>query len=284
MRPITFRKHFLSKDAPLLVIGIFLLLAAGIIHQKIQKPLIQISKQDTALNVNKNLLIFMSAGNRRLFSDLIWIQTLLESDLERYSNRDLNNWLYLRFITIQALDPDFYENYLYGGQFLAIVKDDLEGANVLYAKGVARFPDDYELNFQAGFMNFFEVGDFKTALKYLTKIENHPKAPVFLPSIINKLKYGLNNDLEATFQLVLINYQTTKDKRLKDRLWKDLYSIRAEIDLNCLNQGHANCKYKDLSGVNYIKNGGTYRAPQEILKYGIKTRTMINPPPSEEKK
>jgi hypothetical protein len=284
MRLLGLRKHFLSKDAPLLLVGIFLLLAAGTIHQKTQKPLILISKQDTALNVNKNLLIFVSAGNRRMFSDLIWIQTLLESDLERYSNRDLNNWLFLRFITIQALDPNFYENYLYGGQFLAIVKDDLEGANVLYSKGVAKFPDDYELNFQAGFMNFFEMGDFEKALKYLTKVENHNKAPIFLKSIINKLKYGLNHDLEATFQLVLLNYETTKDEGLKERLWKDLYSIRAEIDLNCLNQAHGNCRLKDLSDVYYIKRNGTYYAAEPILKYGIRIRKEIYNSTLKEKK
>ena len=272
MRPSGLRKHFLSNDPLLLVVAVLLLFMAGFIHQRTPRPLIQIAKQDTALNVNKDLLVFISAGNRRLFSDLLWIQTLLESDLERYSNRDLNNWLYLRFITIQALDPNFYENYLYGGQFLSIVKDDLEGANVLYERGIARFPDDYELNFQAGFMNFFEIGDFTLALKYLNKIENHPKAPVFLKSIINKLKYGLSHDLEATYQLVLLNYQSTKDRTLKDRLWRDLYSIKAEIDLKCLNDKGSNCNTKDLEGNHYLRQGDSYHAPRAILKYGIKTR------------
>lgn len=272
MRPSGLRKHFLSKDPLLLVVAVLLLFSAGFIHHHTTRPLIQITKQDTALNVNKDLLIFISAGNRRLFSDLLWVQTLLESDLERYSNRDLNNWLYLRFITIQALDPNFYENYLYGGQFLSIVKDDLEGANVLYEKGIERFPDDYELNFQAGFMNFFEIENFELALKYLNKIEDHPKAPVFLKSIINKLKYGLSHDLEATFQLVLLNYQSTKDKTLKERLWRDLYSIKAEIDLKCLNEKKSNCSIKDLEGNKYIKKGDIYYSPQPILKYGIKTR------------
>ena len=272
MRSIGLRKHFLSKDTPLLFVGILLLFVAGQIHNRNKKPLIQISKQNTALNVNKNLIIFMSAGNKRLISDIIWIQTLMESDLEHYGNKDLNNWLFLRFVTIQALDPDFYENYLYGGQFLAIVKDDLEGANVLYSKGVEKFPDDYKLNFQAGFMNFFEKGDFKEALKYLTKIEDHPKSPVFLKSIINKLKFGLSNDLEATFQLVLLNYESTKEENLKERLWSDLYSIRSEIDLNCLNKGFPNCRHNDLNGVPYIKKTDGYHSSKHVLKYGIKLR------------
>jgi hypothetical protein len=276
MLSMRFRKPFLSKDSALLAVGAALLLISGMLHNGTKKPQIQISKQDTALNVNRNLLIFMSAGNRRLFSDLIWIQTLLESDLEHYSKKDLNSWLYLRFMTIQALDPEFYENYLYGGQFLAIIKDDLVGAEVLYSKGVTKFPDDYQLNFQAGFMNFFEIGDFATALKYLSKIENDPKSPTFLKSIINKLKYGLSNDLEATFQLVLFNYQATKDENLKERLWKDLYCIRTEMDLDCLNKKRGNCRYKDLNNVAYIKNNDVYHSVQKVLKYGIKTRNSVN--------
>jgi hypothetical protein len=280
MRSIVLRKPF-STDASLLIVGIGLLFLAGIINQKSKKPMLQISKQNSALNVNRNLLIFMSAGNKRLFSDLIWIQTLMESDLEHYSNKDLNNWLFLRFITVQGLDPNFYENYIYGGQFLAIVKDDLEGANVLYAKGVEVFPEDYKLNFQAGFMNYYEKGDFKTALKYLAKIENHPKSPPFLRSIINKLKYGLSNDLDATFQLVLLNYNSTKDEYIKARLWKDLYSIKAEIDLNCLNMSQTNCSLKDLNGVPYIRKADGYHANKLFLKYGIKIRELIKDTPEK---
>jgi len=272
MRSLRFRKHFLSKDTILLVLAVFFLLTAGINHHRNRKPSLVVSKQDTALNVNKDLLIFLSAGNKRLFSDLVWVQTLLESDLDQYSGRDLNNWLFLRFITVQALDPYFYENYLYGGQFLAIIKDDLEGANVLYTKGVEFYPNDYDLNFHAGFMNYYEKGDLKTALKFFSRIENHPRLPIFMRSIINKLKYGLSNDLEATFKLVLFNYESSKDKTLKERLLNDLYAIRAEIDLACLNQGKKECNYKDIFGKAYIKKKDIYLAPREFLKYGVKIR------------
>jgi hypothetical protein len=275
MRSLRFRKQFLSKDTGLLKVAFILLLSAGYMHHSTKKPLIKISKQDAALNINKDLLVFFSLGNRRLFADLVWIQTLLESDLEHYSNRDLNNWLFLRFMTVQALDPNFYENYLYGGQFLAIIKDDLEGANVLYKKGIERFPEDFKLNFQAGFLNYFEIGDFKKALYYLSKIENNSQSPVYMKSIISKLKYSLSHDLEATFKLVLLNYQTTKDEKLKERLSKDLYAIRAEIDLKCLNEGKANCSYKDIKGDPYIKKEDGFHAPQFFLKYEIKTRKVF---------
>lgn len=276
MRSPELGKHFSSRNGFLLGFGLLFLLLSGLVNQSLKKPNVVISKQDSAINVNKNLLIFLSAGNKRLFSDLLWIQTLIESDLEHYSNNDLNNWLYLRFSAIQALDPYFYENYLYGGQFLAIIKDDLEAANDLYSKGTTVYPDDYDLNFQAGFINYFEIGDYSKALKYFSKIENNPKSPTFLYSIINKLKYGISQDLEATFLLVFHNYQSTKDNYLKLRLAKDLYAIRAEIDLDCLNKGLQNCRTKDLHGTLYIKNSSGYHAPEAFLKYQIHQR-KINP-------
>jgi len=275
MRTSVLRKHFLTKDTCLLGAGLLFLGTAGFINQNTKRPILEISKQDTAINVNKNLLVFLSAGNKRLVSDVIWIQTLMESDLEHYKNKDLNSWLYLRFMTIQALDPEFYENYLYGGQFLSIIKDDLEGANALYSKGIEKFPDDYKLNFQAGFINYFEKGDFKTALKYLTKIQDYPEAPLFLISLINKIKYGISNDLESTFKLVQFNYETTKGPELKERLWKQLYSIRAEIDLNCLNKGLPSCSHKDLDGDLYLKKADGYHAAKIYVKYGIKLKKNI---------
>src|SRR4051812_26318090 len=89
-------KHFF-KDSFLLGIGIVLFLIAGIINQRTPKPNPDLSKQLTALNVNKDLLVFLSAGNKRLITDLLWVQTLLESDLQHYSARDLKNWMFIRF-------------------------------------------------------------------------------------------------------------------------------------------------------------------------------------------
>jgi hypothetical protein len=265
-------KLFFSKQTLLLLIGITFFVLAGIIHNQSVKPTLVISKQDSAININKDLITFLSAGNKRLFGDLIWVQTLLESDLEQYEKKDLNNWLYLRFLTIQHLDPRFYENYLYGGQFLSIVKDDLEGAEVLYQLAMKHYPTDYALNFHAGFMNYFEKGDFKRALFYLEKIQGHPRAPVFLGSIINKLTFGVNDDLQATWDLVLANYETTKSPYLKQRLAEDLYAIRSEIDLNCLNQKKLNCRDRDLNGKPYINENGIFRSSKLFVPFGIKTR------------
>ena len=259
---------------PMYLAGFLFLLLSGLLNSQLTKPDLNLSKQDTAINFDKNLLIFFSAGNKRLLTDLIWVQTLIESDNEHYKGKDLNNWLFLRFNTISILDPKFYENYLYGGQFLAIIKDDLEGANVIYEKGTTFYPNDYSLNYNAGFMNYFEKGDYQKGLKYLEKISNHPKAPVYVKSIITKLKASLGMDLKEVFQLVLHNYQSTKDTKLKKRLYSDLYAIKAEIDLECLNTQSQNCSGNDLQGKPYILKNGKFESEIKFSPYRIKDRTQ----------
>jgi hypothetical protein len=265
-------KYFFSKEKLILFLGLFLFLAACFLNEKFEKPTIQLSKQDSALNINKDLLIFMSAGNKRLFTDLIWIQTLLESDLEQYAGKDLNNWLFLRFNTITTLDPNFYENYLYGGQFLGVVKDDLLGSDIIYSKGIKVFPNDYKLHYFAGIMNYFEIGNNRKGYDYLIKIQSHPKAPVFIRSIVNKLALEQGATLEDIYQLVLHHYEASPDSTLKKKLRNDLYSIKAEIDLKCLNRKKENCEKKDLNGDYYLRDALGYKTREMFLPYRINRR------------
>lgn len=275
-------KYFFSKQNLLLISGVLVFLLAGAFNLKIEKPILQLSKQETALNINKELLVFMSAGNKRLFTDLLWVQTLLESDIEHYAKRDLNNWLFLRFNTISVLDPKFYENYLYGGQFLAIVKDDLEGADVIYTKGLKRYPDDYKLNYNAGFLNYYEIGNFQKGLVHLEKIVDHPRAPIFFKSIVNKLKVSTGVELSEVFKLVVHDYETTLDENLKKRLAADLYAIKAEIDLKCLNNQKGNCSFTDIDGNLYIQKDDQYYSSKSFVRYKISKRE--DSPPSVEKR
>jgi len=98
MRSQLLGKHFSFKELTLLSFGLACFIASGVIHQNVQRPALVLNKQDTAFNANREILVLMSAGNKRLLSDVLWIQTLLEADLDHYQNQDLKSWLYLRFI------------------------------------------------------------------------------------------------------------------------------------------------------------------------------------------
>ena len=94
-----------------LIFILILFICSGVLNKNLVKPSFKVSKQSSALNISHELLSIFDLGQRRLFSDILWISTLLESDLEHYKENDLNSWLYLRFNTISVLDPLFLKNY-----------------------------------------------------------------------------------------------------------------------------------------------------------------------------
>ena len=273
------RKYFFSRDSMFLLVGVLLFIFAGIINLNYEKPSIELTKQDTAINFDKNLLTYLSMGNKRLITDMIWIQTLLESDNERFKKKDTNNWMFLRFDTIAELDPHFYENYKYGGQFLSVIKDDLEGASIIFEKGLMKYPEDFWLRYYAGLMYYFEMDDSKRGLQHLEKVQHHPMAPSFIPSIINKLKFDLDQDLEIIYRMVEHNFNSTQDKFLKERLAKDLYAIKAELDLKCLNNRERNCSIYDQEGNPYIIRNNKYHTTKPFILYRIKKRGEHTLPP-----
>lgn len=261
----------------LIIVACVLFAFAVFLHSLTQKPQVFVSKQESAVNFKIDFIKFFSLGNKRLISDLIWVQTLMESDQEHYKQKDLNNWMYLRFSSIAEIDPKFYENYLYGGQFLSIIKDDLAGASILFEKGLKIYPNDYDLNYYTGLLYYFELGDAEKGLPYLEKILHHPRTPNFFPSIVNKLKLETGEDLESIYELVKHNYKESTDPILKNKLGNDLYALKAEIDLKCLNNQKGGCEHRDQNGNSYLLKNGTYYSAKSFSLYRIKKRGDKSP-------
>ncbi|WPU65532.1 tetratricopeptide repeat protein [Peredibacter starrii] len=261
----------------LIFVALVLFTCALFLHSLTQKPKVFISKQESAVNFKIDFIKFFSLGNKRLISDLIWVQTLMESDQEHYKQKDLNSWMYLRFASISELDPNFYQNYLYGGQFLSIIKDDLPGAAVIFEKGLSRYPNDYDLNYYAALMYYYEMGDAQKGILHFEKIINDPRAPSFFSSIVNKLKLETGEDLDTIYQLVSYNYENTEDPTLKAKLEQDLYAIKAEIDLKCLNHQGVNCGTRDQFGSPYVLKNGTYYSEKPFSLYRIRKRGDLSP-------
>lgn len=251
------------------IAGLFYVTALWL-HPRSEPPVITVDKQESATNFNQYFYRFLSLGNKRTFSNVLWIQTLLESDLEKYQKRDLSNWMYLRFLTISQLDPLFYENYLFGGIFLSVIKDDLLGAEDMFSRGLKFYPYDYSLNYYAGFNAFYEMGDYDKGFDYLSRIKDHPKAPATLKMVVNKLQFEVTQDYDLGLALLKESYDNAKDEIVKNKLYADMYSLMAERDLKCLNEGQKNCRVIDLDGRPYIKNkNGKWDAVVRFKEYKI---------------
>lgn len=248
---------------------------AGILNKNNPKPNISLTKQETALNINQDILLFLSIGNKRLLSDLLWVQTLLESDEVHYSKKDLDSWMYHRFMSISVLDPQFYENYLYGGLYLSIVKDDVIGASEIFEKGLRYFPSDYKLNYYTGFNYYFEQGKYADGLKYLQKIQNHPDAPPFIKLIVGKLHYETTGSPEIALAFLQHELQTSKEPAIIQKLKKEILALQIELDLECLNGQKKNCKTNDPTGKPYFHNGKEWKSATPFELFRIKRSSRL---------
>lgn len=267
---LNYINKWIRRNATLPIAFIFFLIAINI-HKQSPRPELNLQKQDTAYNLNIDFLKFLTAGNQKMISSFIWIQTLMESDTEKYLNNDYSNWMYLRFNSIAVLDPWFYENYLYGGIYLSVIKDDLQGAAKIFDLGLLKYPEDYKLLYYSGFNYFYEIGDYKRGYEILQKISNHPQTPNSVKFVINKLRYELNKDDEMAVQFLTETLKLTNDSFLKSKIEADIYSIIATRDLKCLNSStQHNCQLKDPFGKPYIQDAkGNWKAQQEFRTYKI---------------
>jgi len=230
---------------------------------------IEASKQESAINFNREFLILLSTGNKRLISNVLWIQTLIESDEEKIKNQSTQSWMYHRFKTIATLDPKFYENYLWGGMYLSIIKDDLVGAAEIYDLGLKYYPDDYNLNYNSGFNLYFEMDNIKTGLQRLEKIQNHPKAPWRIKILVNKLKFEKNRNFEQAIDFLNLQVENINDDFLKHKLQKDIFSLKVERDLDCLNSHQINCNQYDPNGEKYIYKNNHWKSKKNIPNFKL---------------
>ncbi len=258
----------------LYIILFLFLVFANYFRNHDKKPLIKVSKQETSLNFSPTFFKIFGLGLQRLYSSFIWIVTLAESDLEHYKQKDLNSWMYLRFKSIIDIDPNFYEVYNCGGLYLSVVKDDDAGAKEIYDRGLKIFPNDKDLLFNTAIHYHLELFDTENAIKFYERLTNISGTPQFYLSLVSKLKAD-SGDLEAAFEAAKQSLtRDNLDEDIKKRLQINAYSLKAEIDLRCLNEkrrpnSNSNqCHKKDYFGNDYIfdENLKEYKATKEWEK------------------
>ena len=272
---------FLQKYFFLVAAFIFFYVASEL-NQNFSKPFMVISKQLDAWNLNDKMVQNFNLGFKRLGSSFLWVSTILESDIDHYKNKDLNSWMFRRFYSISSLDPLFYENYSFGGTYLSIIKDDLPGATIMFNKGLQYYGNDFHLLSDAGFHFYFEVGDYKRAYEVYSKLKNNPKITPVILSTLARLENAQGNSKEA-YALLLNKYAELKDKHsfLAEKIHLHLYSLKAEIDLKCLNTINniqVNCSKLDFDENPYLVNNGKYSAAKTWIPFKIKEKTTKKAP------
>ena len=180
--------------------------------------------------LNSDFIKIISFGNYRFISSYYWTKTLLDADVEHVKNRE-KSWLFYRFKLIADLDKSFYENYLHGGIYLSIIKDDTLGAEIIFNRGLEVFPNDYRLMYNAAFNYHFQLRDFNSSLILYQKIRQSPYSTGFtiLPKLIEEAK-AKRKSKESHIKLLRFQLNKIKDIKEREVLIKKIEEIEKASD------------------------------------------------------
>jgi len=258
-----------------IVFALLLFSFAYSINSELTRPYIILSKQDATWNLNDKMITKFNLGFKRLESSFLWISTILESDIDHYKKKDSNSWMFRRFYSISKLEPKFYENYAFGGVYLSIIKDDIIGASIIFNLGLERFPYDYSILRDASYHFFYEAKDYDRAFQITQSVKKMFPNKYALIGMISKLE-AENGNLESAFaNLTKFQNNYKRGTLIGDKIFQNRYSLKAEIDLNCLNiLKQSNCSLLDLNGIPYISNAHTFTAQSMWVPY--RRKSFIN--------
>ena len=250
------------KNKFLLFISFLFLFAAYTVSNLIAKPTIVISKQAAAWNLDNEKLQKYHFGFKRLQTSLLWISTILESDIDHYKKKDLNSWMFLRFKTLSLLEPKFYEVYSFGGVYLSVIKDDLDGASYIFNKGLQIYPTDFKLLRDASYHFYLEAKNYSRAFELSQIIKRNYPEKKFLIGMITKLEAENGRLEDALISLNSYQEDFPTGSFIGDKIYENRYALKAEIDLNCLNNTKeiTKCSLFDLDNNKYIKTNEGFKA------------------------
>ncbi|MBT3583320.1 MAG: hypothetical protein HN509_00320 [Halobacteriovoraceae bacterium] len=281
------KKSILSHG---LFITIILISLFGInsLKKSVKYPVLEIPLQDSTFNIQRESLLIMSAGFQRMISSWMYFYTLLTADEKHYKGEAYRSWLFQRFLNIVSLDPKFYEGYLYGGLYLSIIKNDPLAAEIIYDKGIEAYPEDLRLVYNAGFNAYYELGDHQKGIRIFKSIAKlpgvHKKLPL-LGSTLSKMASSSGN-LEGAYLIVKNAYAMETVEKFKMRYRVQLYALKAELDLKCLNSSDAkDCSLRDQNGESYLRNSsGSYYAKTAWKPHRINIPKHIQKRRAEQKR
>jgi hypothetical protein len=168
-------------------------------------------KSKVFVNPPKNLRL-LTFGFNDLMSSLLWVRVLqdmqicdqnsIRTPLPEFTQSDdplaeiltrkmpdpqcQKGWVFQMLDVITDLTPDFYMAYSDGATMLSVVVDDREGANLIFAKGIQSFPDDWQLLYRAAYHEMFEMQNAERAAELMRRAGQRG-APQWVYSLSAKL-------------------------------------------------------------------------------------------------
>lgn len=166
----------------------------------------------------------MTMGLNVQLSDSFWLRAIQDFDFcdQKLNEKECRgkSWLFQVIDLVTDLDPKFQEAFFFGALSLTVLISDYEGATKIFDKGVALFPEKWELNYAAGYHSMIEEKDYKKAAVRYLAAANHG-APTWVRILAGSLaaKGGNTEFAEKVIeQMISLNEDPKYIERLKKKL------------------------------------------------------------------
>lgn len=163
-------------------------------------------------------------GHNNTMADLFWINVIQNMDFCENENapkaynpgknvddilktqmkpsRCDKGWVFQMMDFITDLSPKFSMVYRVGATSLSVLVDDRAGAKIIFDKGLAQFPNDWTINYNAAYHYLLELQNPERAAELLT-VAYKNGGPDFLPTLASRLWSKMGRSM--------LGYTTLKD-------------------------------------------------------------------------
>lgn len=200
----------------------------------------------------------MALGFDGLLADVLYLWSI-----QYYGNYDIKDRFdYLERIyeqVITELDPHYLDPYLVGALIMTAEARKPEMALKLLDKGVRANPDQWIMPFEAGFLCYNDLHDYRRAAVYFEMAMRvpgvHPLVHRFQAEMYNRA-----GDKRTSLKEWLEIYKTTTDPYVRGVAWNHVHDLKVDVDLADLKD--AVSRFRD-------KEERAPRRLQEIVASGL---------------
>ncbi len=175
----------------------------------------------------------MSLDQKGFAADLLLIKVILHTGSLAWKPPRFqfnNEWSYQMIDLVTEIDPRYYSAYLFSGMGLLHSREDVLRSIPIIKKGMAFFPDSWELPFWIGLNAYLYLEDDVMASDYLWQAARKPNAPTsFLSLLLSAITKG--GDFERGIWVLQRMIEHEKNPRIQLVYQKRIARLRNFIDL-----------------------------------------------------
>ncbi len=177
---------------------------------------------------------YFTLGYAENVADGMWIRVIQDLDVceltknrrDEYTPGPIVNaqcrlgWVYSMLDAITELSPKFYPPYLNGALMLTVIVNDDEGSGRIFEKGIARYPNDWRLNYYAAYLYISSLNNLDRAAELLVQAGKNG-APQWVHSLAARIYTESGQALLAKSVLESVLASEVDERygqRIRDRL------------------------------------------------------------------